>query len=513
MFGFQEGDEAIVLAEISRKLNAEKIKTIRNLKELIRKNTNIRNVMAGVSLLGTIGSLFIAPVVALIPLITFLISYFYFTDKINKLTEKLNSIRSDYKIANITKVCYPLLITTINRNPVILDLGAHGKVDLLRYLDYSDKDNTLQELSKVKQINKLIREDILPASTVRDVQEKVKAIGKTKELERFRSIDGIFIPEVSVSMESIKDGITERAIPSRFIKIDENLEKELLTLLNNSKKEAVDMLSLESIYQTLIGIKLDEATRIGKEVFITAEELKEEEIGEGSIRMVKSIYDHINGYKAILDHMRELLESTIPSDPISFKMSINRPLCPECAQKYIMDIRERFDVKRWVELKILSGVMDDPDLNNPELIDKKDIEHFKRKIENFMEENLPKPVLETYVILSRPTILEGERELKCPKCGKTFNIIDLAKDGYLVPNVLIPLARGFATLFEEGKPAMMNKASTIIRNIHASKLSKNERITQLVDYKVHIEDLTVKLEEAKMKLEQSNEILHKLNRV
>ncbi|MGQ4892405.1 MAG: hypothetical protein ACP6IP_07955 [Candidatus Njordarchaeia archaeon] len=511
-----EEDEAIALLEIIRRLNEEKIRKIRELRSLKKKLTNYMIISGIIFTLITISGALVNLYISLTGIILLLLSVGYFYWRIDKTEKELESIRSNYKIEEIAKINYPLLLAKVGEKPVVLDLGAHGKEEHLKYLDYADKDLILQELSKVEQINEVMRKEVLSASTAREAIEKIKKLGKAQELESFKSIDGIFIPEVSASRDTVKSNVEEKFVPSRFISLDDYIEEELGTILSRAKHVDLDPDSLDRIeeeHRVLIGIKPEEAIRISEEVFLVAEELAEQERGEGSIKLVKSMYEHLEAYKGILENMQDILRSTISTDPITFKMSINSALCPECTRRYIEDIVERVDVKRWTEMKILGGVLDDPDLNSPEIIDPKDVEKFKEKIQIFMDENLPIAHPKTFIVLSRPPKLEGPKKLKCPKCGKVFNVEDLEEEGYLIPNVFIPLARGFATLFEEGKTSMINKASTIINNIHRSKISKNERRTQLVTYKVHIEELQMKLEEAKAKVEQSEGVIKAVKRL
>ncbi len=504
-------DESIVLAEVVRSFNEENVKKIRHLKSKLKKT--MLTYTAVTILLIIVAILVILYIDILIGLV-FLLSAFgslgYMFYIKNKITKEIQAITSDIVVEGVSKVTYPLLVAKIGENYTLVDLGAHGVPEYMKYLDFREKERVSKAVRRANDLNRILRK-IISIDTARELERVlVEKLNKQKDLEHTRALEGIFLGEVGEFSKIVNENIEENLVPSRFIILNDNIRKELASILLNARTDNVDPRNIEKIYAALVGLSLDEAIRVSENVFIVAEELAEEQEGKGLSVVVDEILDHIHGYQGLLENMRDLLKSTLSSDPITFHESIRTFFCPVCASKYIDDIRERIDVKTWVDLKVLGGgILDDPDLNNPDLIDPAEVKKFRDKIERIMDNNLPIPLKETHIALARPPILihEGNR-LKCPKCGSEFDYDELKSMNAVVPNIFIPLARGFAAIFDENKEDMINKASVIIRNVHSSKLSKNQRVTQLeTSYKVHIEDLQLKLAETEAKIDQHKKVL------
>lgn len=256
------------------------------------------------------------------------------------------------------------------------------------------------------------------------------------------------------------------------------------------------------------------------EAFTNIEELKSaaEVLAqmEDFAREAGEALEKAESYRDLFSRMLELVRYTLPLEqPLRVA---ERVYCWKCANREAEDLKSKLDLLRWIEVNVIGGVSEDPDIVVPPERFKGDVREAYKQLQSLiltrsplpgLEEGAPPELDEAFKLYSQglssyAVLLSGadrnvvpslknpfsEPELVCGRCGSRLT----QENSYKVPSLKVPFVKAYAALLYEFLDKLFQKSETIRLSVNQSRLSKDQRKTGLGAYESIVHEFESKKE-------------------
>ncbi|MHA1416861.1 MAG: hypothetical protein ACTSRR_11475 [Candidatus Heimdallarchaeaceae archaeon] len=237
--------------------------------------------------------------------------------------------------------------------------------------------------------------------------------------------------------------------------------------------------------------------------------------GEPIVHTLRNTVGRINRETANILEMlggdlKEIVSSTVPIDNTLFSDFHYIRLCPVCGEKRIAIERNTSDFETWINNKVLGGVLEDIDLQNPAPEAKDKIDTMRYELQEFIKKTIPISKEIIPYINADLTLMElgMDGRYYCPKCSNSSEYLEII-DAY------IPLAHAYEVRMYESQDMMLENARAIIQNIASIVNTKNNRMTNLAPLQVELEESKseyLKIAAERKKASEMNKLLRNLTK-
>ena len=435
-------------------------------------------------------------------------------EELKAVTEQISSFKLPDLKLRVYKVYVPIGFTSFNGYLLaVAPLGEKVKLSLKFTPEVEELTRSLREIQRAIEFYK----DTL-------VKEKLESSGIISALEKFglwdkvcnaRSPEYLLVEIVSREVKRLLGLVQETEIELALVPpVDENVKlfKQALSepaygklahdkVLRGSEEYLYDSFSRIEELQTLV-----QYLSTIEDFIFEAESVRE--VGED--------------FRELKNRLMELVEATIPVEP--FVGFAERVYCKSCADQVLEDIKRRIDLKRWVEINILGGVSEDPDIVVPISEILQDVRTIYSKIESLLLARLPLPVpeagartmelyergLRTYAIAlsaadeyvrSRLGSPFEEPVFECEKCNSSLT----PDTSYIISTFALPFIKAYVGSMYELADAMYGKSESIRLSINAARLAKDQRKGNLAVYEQMLRENEIRKESLQNELDRLKE--------
>jgi len=226
--------------------------------------------------------------------------------------------------------------------------------------------------------------------------------------------------------------------------------------------------------------------------------------------------ERAESYRDLFGRMLELVRYTLPLEqPVRVA---ERVYCAKCASREAEELKSRLDLLRWIEVNVIGGVSEDPDIVVPPERFKEEVREAYKQLQSLLVSRSPLPGLEEgapreleealklYTLgLSRYAVLlsGADREvvpslknpfsepvLVCRRCGTQLT----EETAYKAPSLKVPFVKAYAALLYEFLDKLFQKSETIRLSVNQSRLAKDQRKTGLGAYESIVHEFESKKE-------------------
>jgi hypothetical protein len=226
--------------------------------------------------------------------------------------------------------------------------------------------------------------------------------------------------------------------------------------------------------------------------------------------------ERAESYRDLFGRMLELVRYTLPLEqPLRVA---ERVYCVKCAGREAEDLKGKLDLLRWIEVNVIGGVSEDPDIVVPPERFKEDVRESYKQLQSLLVTRSPLPGLEegappeleealklySQGLSSYAVLLSGadrsvvpllknpfsEPVLTCRRCGSQLT----QETAYKVPSLKVPFVKAYAALLYEFLDKLFQKSETIRLSVNQSRLSKDQRKTGLGAYESIVHEFESKKE-------------------
>ena len=455
---------------------------------------------------------------------------------ISKLKEELNNIESrisSFKLPDmrirVYRVYVPIGLVKF-KSPT----GSNYTLGILPVL----KNGTSLKLAVIENpedINNAIREVKLYDDYYRDtlIKEKTEGIKIIDELRKInlweevykaRSPESLLIRSLYRLENAVKMIHYEELKLPLVMPLDENVEfikKSINSSIDghpqNTDKESEKVLSdslskLEDLYNAI-----SELLHI-----------------KGAVIEAQYMANAYSNYRDLSERIYELVIQSIPID--SFSSFAESIYCKKCVEQSLGEYVRRVDLKRWIEVNILGGVSEDPEIVNlpPRLKKDKDINGLLDSINRLFMEKVPLPGLEDVKsgsledlekmyresIIKYALIISGadsyikyaltspfeEPKIICEVCSEGIK----AEDLYHISNLALPYIKGYIAVMYELQDNLFKKSESIRLSVNQSRLSKDQRKSMLSIDETMLNDIIIKIRDVEYNIKSNIEYIKEI---
>lgn len=226
--------------------------------------------------------------------------------------------------------------------------------------------------------------------------------------------------------------------------------------------------------------------------------------------------ERAESYRDLFSRMLELVRYTLPLEqPLRVA---ERVYCAKCASREAEELKGKLDLLRWIEVNVIGGVSEDPDIVVPPERFKEDVREAYKQLQSLLVTRSPLPGLEegappeleealklySQGLSSYAVLLSGadrsvvpslknpfsEPVLTCRRCGSQLT----QETAYKVPSLKVPFVKAYAALLYEFLDKLFQKSETIRLSVNQSRLSKDQRKTGLGAYESIVHEFESKKE-------------------
>ncbi|MEM4445028.1 MAG: hypothetical protein QXJ21_06765 [Thermofilum sp.] len=436
------------------------------------------------------------------------------TEELKVVTNQLSSFKLPDLKLRAYKVYVPVGFTSFNGNLLaVAPFGEKLRLSLKFTFEAEELTRSLREIQRASEFYRdTVIKEKLEGSSVVSALEKV---GLWDKVRSARSPEYLLAEVVSREVNRLLGLVQEKEVELTLVPpVDENVR-----LIKQALSEAAaGMIARDRVLKGSEEYLSDLFSRI-EELQTLAQYLQ---AVEDFIVDAESVKRESRDYRELKSRLIELVEATVPVEP--FTGFAERVYCKSCADRVLEDIIRRIDLKRWVEVNILGGVSEDPDIvvPIPELLE--DVRASYSRIEDLLLARLPLPAsgagartkelyekgLRTFAIAlsaadehvrSRFSSPFEEPVFECEKCGSS-----LAPDtSYTVSTLALPFIRAYVGTMYELADAMYGKSESIRLSINEARLAKDQRKSGLGIYEQMLRENEIRREALQDELDRLRE--------
>ncbi|MBD3190864.1 MAG: hypothetical protein GF308_09485 [Candidatus Heimdallarchaeota archaeon] len=407
-----------------------------------------------------------------------------------KAKKEYHELQPAEKITSLYKIDYPIFCYSKSEDEMFLYDGG-GLLPLLEvtipfFRDHTKVEEAVFEFDKSDQFSEVYLD-----GTTRDFHNWLEENPRLKEKLSYQDVESIWHYFLSVlhqatSRENQIHEIIELPITLR----DNPIFGDLTNISSHLVVNKVPNKSYQDnlLKTTLIGYEFDKIDIWNNEVRRMHQSVQGSSLLDTMKGTMKDIQTLESNIMDMLDQdLKEVVREKVPIDLDLVESYHVTSLCPKCCTDAIDAEKDRIDFARWVNNKVLGGVLLDEDLRNPsELLrepKKKEIEKLKYSINTIIEEKLP--VAKEIVPIANadlPVMSRGvDGRYTCPNCGNNSSRM-------LLVDAVYPLAKAYKVRMVEAEERIIDSAHVIIQNISGLQNTKNNRMTNLGPYEVEAQE-------------------------
>lgn len=255
---------------------------------------------------------------------------------------------------------------------------------------------------------------------------------------------------------------------------------------------------------------------------------------EGAVIEAQYMANASGNYRDLSERIYELVIQSIPID--SFSSFAESIYCKKCVEQSLGEYVRLIDLKRWIEVNILGGVSEDPEIVNlpPRLKKDKDINGLLDSINRLFMEKVPLPGLEDVKsgsledlekmyresIIKYALIISGadsyikyaltspfeEPKIICEVCSEGIK----AEDLYHISNLALPYIKGYIAVMYELQDNLFKKSESIRLSVNQSRLSKDQRKSMLSIDETMLNDLIIKIRDVEYNIKSNIEYIKEI---
>ncbi len=453
-----------------------------------------------------------------------------------KLEEELNHIESsisNFKLPDMKVKVYRFYIpigvikfkTTTGLNYTLGILPTLKDGLLLKFAYIGVPEDINNAIGEIRQYDERYRDALIKEKTegIKIINE-LRKINIWEEVYKARSPESILVRSL-VSLENVVKMINYDEYKLPLIKpSSENIEfvNKILGLSIDGYPQNVDKDSENNISISISKLE---------DLYNTVVELSNI---KGAVIETQYMADASSNYRNLSEKIYDLVIKSIPIDP--FSSFIESIYCKKCVEKTLEEYTRNIDLKRWINVNILGGVSEDPDIVNiPSRLKKdEDIKRHVNSINRLIIENVPLPGLEDTqsssiedywkayreAITRYALIISGadsyikyvltspfeEPKMICEVCSENIK----AEDLYHVSNLALPYIKGYIAVMYELQDDLFKKSESIRLSVNQSRLSKDQRKSMLSIDETMRNDLLIKIKDVEYGLKNNIEYINKL---
>ena len=436
------------------------------------------------------------------------------TERLGIVTDQISNFRLPDLKLRIYKVYVPIGFTSLNGNLLaVTPLGEKVELSLKFTTETEEFTHALREIQRVDEFYKdTLVKGKWEGSGVVSMLEKV---GLWDKVCSTHSPEYLLVEVASREAKRLLGLVQEKEIGLTLIPpVYENVNilQQALSKAAEGKLARAKVLkgseeSLADLFSKIEGLQTLVQYLSTVEDFI----VEAESVGRES-----------EDFRDLQSRLMELIEATIPVEP--FTGFAERVYCKLCADQALEDIMRRIDLKKWIEINVIGGVSEDPDIivPIPELLE--DVKNGYSKIENTLLAKLPLPALgvkvrtkelyergmKTYAtalsaadvyIRTKLGLPFEEPELVCEKCNLKLD----SGNSYTVSTLALPYIKAYVGTMYELADIMYKKSETIRLSINEARLAKDQRKSGIGIYEQMVHENEIRKEALKNELDRLKE--------
>jgi hypothetical protein len=440
---------------------------------------------------------------------------------IPELEKKLSEVKrklADFKLPAMKVKAYKVFIPVgfADFDGRLIALAPPVKKARLEIELLPGTDQVLKAIDTIARLDRFYRETF-----VRERWDGAKIVGDLEKQGLWSKVQAARSPE-HLLLEEISRDVKSVSLVTQSIKLE-------LPLLEPDR-DNIDFLK-EALSASALG-RPDRAQVEGElelsEAFTNIEELKSaaEVLAqmEDFAREAGEALERAESYRDLFSRMLELVRYTLPLEqPLRVA---ERVYCAKCASREAEELKGKLDLMRWIEVNVIGGVSEDPDIVVPPERFKEDVREAYKQLQSLLVTRSPLPGLEegappeleealklySQGLSSYAVLLSGadrsvvpslknpfsEPVLTCRRCGSQLT----KETAYTVPSLKVPFVKAYAALLYEFLDKLFQKSETIRLSVNQSRLSKDQRKTGLGAYESMVHEFESKKEAIENELKE-----------
>jgi hypothetical protein len=440
---------------------------------------------------------------------------------IPELEKKLSEVKrklADFKLPAMKVKAYKVFIPVgfADFDGRLIALAPPVKKARLEIELLPGTDQVLKAIDTIVRLDRFYRETFVRerwdgAKIVGDLEKQ----GLWSKVQAARSPEHLLLEEISRDVKSVSLVTQSIKLELPLLEPDRDNMDFLKEVLSASAPGRPDGAQVEGELELSGAFANIEELKGAAEVLAQMEDFARE-AGEA--------LERAESYRDLFGRMLELVRYTLPLEqPLRVA---ERVYCSKCASREAEELKGKLDLLRWIEVNVIGGVSEDPDIVVPPERFKEDVREAYKQLQSLLVTRSPLPGLEegappeleealklySQGLSSYAVLLSGadrsvvpslknpfsEPVLTCRRCGSQLT----QETAYKVPSLKVPFVKAYAALLYEFLDKLFQKSETIRLSVNQSRLSKDQRKTGLGAYESMVHEFESKKEAIENELKE-----------